>query len=56
MDGNEPLSRGQGWHDKSKGKGQKAEERLAVATEGVFEPPFKALVYQVGTERWVIQL
>ncbi len=29
------------------GKGQKAEERLAAATEGAFEPPFKALVYQV---------
>ncbi|WWD01078.1 hypothetical protein V866_008016 [Kwoniella sp. B9012] len=32
---------------KRKGKGQKAEERLAAATEGDFaEPPFKALVYQ----------
>lgn len=30
------------------GKGQKAEERLAAATEGAFEPPFKALVYQVS--------
>lgn len=39
------------WHGKPKGKGQKAEERLAVATEGVFEPPFKALVYQVRVER-----
>lgn len=29
------------------GKGQKAEERLAAATEGEFEPPFKSLVYQV---------
>lgn len=32
---------------KRTGKGQKAEERLAAVTEGSFEPPFKALVYQV---------
>nr|XP_019013828.1 uncharacterized protein I206_01902 [Kwoniella pini CBS 10737]OCF52609.1 hypothetical protein I206_01902 [Kwoniella pini CBS 10737] len=37
----EPLSK------KRKGKGQKAEERLAAVTEGDFaEPPFKALTYQ----------
>lgn len=33
---------------KRTGKGQKAEERLAAVTEGSFEPPFKALVYQVS--------
>ncbi|WWC60802.1 uncharacterized protein I303_103378 [Kwoniella dejecticola CBS 10117] len=37
----EPLAK------RRKGKGQKAEERLAAVTEGDFaEPPFKALTYQ----------
>lgn len=42
---------GDGLHGRrggKQGKGQKAEERLAAATEGEFEPPFKSLVYQVG--------
>jgi hypothetical protein len=50
-DSNQLPSGREEWHGKSKGKGQKAEERLAVATEGVFEPPFKALVYQVRAMR-----
>lgn len=29
-------------------KTEKAEERLALATEGVFEAPFRALTYQVS--------
>jgi hypothetical protein len=34
--------------EKRVGKGQKAEERLAAVTESTFDPPFKALVYQVS--------
>ena len=42
---------GEGSHAKRAGKqkkGQKAEERLAAATEGEYEPPFKSLVFQVS--------
>lgn len=46
-----PASAGFGKSDAEEGgrtsvrEGQKAEERLAAATEGGFEPPLKALVY-----------